>query len=433
MVVFIAGLWHLGSVVTSCVAEHHRTIGFDPEQETIKSLGRGIPPLSEPGLAEAIESGLQSGNLTFTNDRSSARQADVVWITFDTPVDSEDRADVDFVVREVEQLYPHLKNGSLVLVSSQVPSGFIRRLEASFATHASERTVSFAYSPENLRLGEALGIFRNPDRIVVGARTERDRAIIAELFRPFSENIVWMSPESAEMTKHAVNGFLATSVTFMNELAAICERVGADARDVERGLRSETRIGPRAYISPGTGIAGGTLARDIQFLTELGRREETPVNVISAVLISNDQHKAWTQRRLRSTLGDMRGKTAALLGLTYKPGTDTLRRSGAVELARSLNGLGVRVVAFDPAIQSLPTELRGVISLASSVKDALREADAAVIATEWPEFQDVSASAFIEMMRSPVILDPKRFLEATLAGDARIQYIAVGRAEHSVA
>jgi UDPglucose 6-dehydrogenase len=241
-----------------------------------------------------------------------------------------------------------------------------------------------------------------------------------------------MSPESAEMTKHAINGFLATSVTFMNELAAICERVGADAREVERGLRSESRIGPRAYLTPGTGFAGGTLARDIQFLTELGRREETPVDVIAAVLTSNDQHKGWAQRRLRNALGELRGKTVALLGLTYKPGTDTLRRSSAAELAQTLNDLGVRVTAFDPAVQALPAELREIIALKSSVAEALREADATVIATEWPEFRDIPASAFIEAMRSPVILDPKRFLEATLAEDARIQYVAVGRAAASL-
>jgi UDPglucose 6-dehydrogenase len=431
VIIFVAGLWHLGSVTAACMAKYHRTIGFDPQPETVAALQRGVPPLFEPQLAEAIDAGLRSGNLTFTSDRSAAREADVVWIAYDTPVDGKDRADVDFVAREVESLYPHLKDGALLLVSSQAPSGFIRRLEASFAAYASDSAVSFAYSPENLRLGEALQVFLRPDRIVVGVRAERDRALVAKLFAPISENIVWMSPESAEMTKHAINGFLATSVTFMNEIAAICERVGADAREVERGLRTESRIGSRAYVTPGTGFAGGTLARDIQFLTDLGRREATPVNVISSVLVSNEQHKAWVQRRLRSALGELAGTTVALLGLTYKPGTDTLRRSSAVELARDLHERDVRVSAFDPAVKSLPVELHGVVSLESSVEDALRAADAVVVTTDWPEFREISASTFIGAMRRPIIVDPKRFLESILADDARVRYIAVGRAAHA--
>lgn len=415
MNVTVVGLWHLGSVTAACLAAAgHSVVGLDFDERTVQRLQAGQPPVSEPGL-DAL---LKSPNLSFTTNIAEAvGDAHVVWITYDTPVDEDDRADVEFVVERATQLFPHLRDGTLVIVSSQLPVGTVRRLEEA----CRNKTVSFACSPENLRLGKAIEVFTKPDRVIVGVRGEADRARISELFRPFTDRIEWMSVESAEMTKHALNAFLATSVAFINEIAALCERVGADAKEVERGLKSETRIGPRAYLSPGGAFAGGTLARDIQFLTKVGAQHHVPTHLLASVKTSNDAHRQWVRRTLEALLGSLAGKTIAVWGLTYKPGTDTLRRSSAVELCQWLAQQGARVRAHDPAIKILPVELAKIIELAPSPADAVSGTAALVVATPWPDYLAVKVAP-------PIVVDPNRFLAKTLGNNPRVRYAAVGKA-----
>jgi UDPglucose 6-dehydrogenase len=315
-----------------------------------------------------------------------------------------------------------------VIVSSQVPVGTTKSLEGMFAREAKGRRVAFAYSPENLRLGKAIEVFTKPDRVVVGVRRDEDREAIARLLQPITTKIEWMSVESAEMTKHALNAFLATSVTFINEIAAICERVGADASEVARGLKSEARIGPGAYLSPGGAFAGGTLARDIMFLSQLGRDRQVPTDVLAAVKTSNDAHRQWAARRLSDVLEDVTGKTIAIWGLTYKPGTDTLRRSSAIELAQWLHAQGARVRAHDPAVKTLPASLSTRIELTPDPLAALDGADALVVATPWPAYKDVDAHAAADRLKHAVVLDANRFLGATLGAVPGIRYFSVGRA-----
>jgi UDPglucose 6-dehydrogenase len=311
-----------------------------------------------------------------------------------------------------------------VVIASQVPVCFVARMERRAAELGV--AVSFASVPENLRLGEALAIYRRPDRIVAGVRSDADRERLGAILAPFSTDVVWMSPESAEMTKHALNAFLATSVTFINEIAGVCERVDADVKDVERGLRTESRIGPRAYVSAGGGFAGGTLARDVRALTAVAEAERTPHDVLAGVLTTNALQQRWTDRALERELGAVRGARIAILGLTYKPGTDTLRRSDAVALARRLSAAGASVVAFDPAVRALPADLAGVIEPVAGIDAALDGADAVVIGTAWPEFRALGP-ARLRAMRRALVVDPRRFLEGELGGDAAIRYVGVGR------
>ena len=258
MKVVVFGLWHLGCVTAACCAEHFEVVGLDFTPEVIANLRRGRAPIFEPGLDELIQRGLNSKQLSFTTEEKEALAgANIIWICYDTPVDDNDVPDIDFVLARIERCIPCLHPGAIVLISSQMPAGTCRRLDEK---HAAKR-ISFACSPENLRLGDALKIFRNPDRIVAGVRDEETRGTLAKLFAPFArDRVLWMSPESAEMTKHGINAFLALSVTFANEIAQLCEAVGANAREVEQGLRSESRIGQKAYLRPGAAFAGGTLA-----------------------------------------------------------------------------------------------------------------------------------------------------------------------------
>lgn len=425
MNVTVFGLWHLGCVTAACTAgAQNHVIGLDLDEEVVRSLRAGKPPIQEPGLGELIAGELSAGRLSFTSDPAEALEgAEVLWVAFDTPVNEQDEADVDFVRRQVERIAPYLRPGTVVLISSQVPVGFTRSLQKT----AWSKPLHFAYSPENLRLGKAIEVFRHPERVVLGTSDDSIRPKLQALFAPFTDRIEWMSLESAEMTKHAINAFLATSVTFANELARLCEAVGADAKEVERGLKSEGRIGPKAYLSPGGAFAGGTLARDLQFLRKFGREHNVDTPLFDGVLAGNDRHKSWTRDKVRQLLEGIAQPVVAVLGLTYKPGTDTLRRSASVELCRWMARQGYRVQAHDPAIQELPQDLQADIRLSPAPDAALRGADLAIVATEWPDYRKLAADDFVRSMRRPAVIDSNWFLAALLGPDPRIRYVATGR------
>jgi UDPglucose 6-dehydrogenase len=426
MCITVYGLWHLGCVTAACLAEAgHRVIGLDADEVTVAGLRQGQPPLHEPGLTNLIGDMMERGTLSFTTSAAEAlREADILWIAFDTPVNDRDEADVSFVRQRLQAVAEHIRPGTLVLISSQVPVGFTRALERDW----SKRGLRYAYSPENLRLGKALDVFRKPERVIVGVNDPSARATLAALFTPFCPRIEWMSIESAEMTKHALNAFLATSVTFINEVARLCEVLGADAKEVERGLKSEARIGPRAYLGPGAAFAGGTLARDVRFLVDFGKQRQVDTPLCRGVLSSNDVHKSWLHDKVEYLLAGINAPVVATLGLTYKPGTNTLRRSASVEFCTWLHKRGVRVRAHDPAIESLPADLCGVMELCGSPGEALDGADVAVLATEWPDYRNLQAENFLERMRRPRIIDQNWFLASTLAGDRRLGYVATGKA-----
>jgi UDPglucose 6-dehydrogenase len=423
----VFGLWHLGTVTAACTAAAGiPTVAIDLDQERIARLARGEPPLYEPGLAELVRAGIAAATLSFSTDVECASGADIVWICHDTPVDEEDRADTDAVRRQVEMLFPHLKDGAVVLVSAQLPVGSAAALERNFAGQAKGRAVSFACSPENLRLGKAIEVFQNPGRIVVGVRDTRARAILEPLLGKFCQTIIWMSVESAEMVKHGLNSFLAMSVTFANELATVCEQVGADAAEVEKGLKSDPRIGSGAYIRPGPAFAGGTLARDVQFLRGLAKEHDLSLPVIEGVIESNRAHGQWAYRQLTRTLAPLAGRTIGVLGLAYKPGTSALRRSPSVELIQALLKDGARVQAFDPHVSRLPNELKPV-QLCVDARAVAAGADALVVGNESPEFRGLSADDVAGVMKGRVVLDPGRFLGAALGTDKRLSLISVGR------
>jgi UDPglucose 6-dehydrogenase len=427
MTIAVVGLWHLGCVTAACLASAGYTvIGLDDDAKVVRGLRNARAPLFEPGLEDLIQRGVQGGRLSFSSEPKDLASAEIVWVAYDTPIDEHDRADAETVIQRAAALFPYVGDGALVLISSQLPVGSTRRLEEIYRQVSPAGTATFAYSPENLRVGKAIESFTRPERMVVGVRAARDRQRIARLLRPFTESIEWMSVESAEMTKHALNAFLATSVAFINELAALCERAGADAKEVERGLKTDGRIGSRAYLSPGHAFAGGTLARDLSYLLDLGRAEAVPTHLFSGVRGSNHAHQEWPRRRLLEVVGDVRGRVIAVLGLTYKPGTDTLRRSSAVETCRWLSERGASVVAYDPVVRTLPIDLRACIDLRRSVPEVLRGAAAMIVGTEWPEFTSITADDLIGSMQQPIVLDPGRFLVAHLGSDERIRYLAVG-------
>ena len=328
MKIAIIGLWHLGCVTAACLAKFgHHVIGFDENENIIRDLKNGFAPLYEPGLNELIVAGQQSQCLFFTTEKNALIDFDVFWITYDTPVDEEDHADVIIVKNAVIALFPVMKNNVTLIISSQLPAGSIRELKEQHSIYTQTKKIYFACLPENLRLGQAIQVFTQPDRVIAGVDNDAIKPIIESVLQPIKDKIIWMSIESAEVAKHALNAFLAASVTFINEIAVLCESIGAKASEVEIALKSESRIGPKAYLRAGAAFAGGTLARDVNYLISLGKRYDIVTPFFSGILNSNVSHKQWLRRKITDTQKDVREKNIAVFGLSYKPGTNTLHPS----------------------------------------------------------------------------------------------------------
>lgn len=411
-------------MTAACAATRHDVVATDAERSTLELLRSGRTPIFEPGLDELIATDVAGGRLSFAPLAEAVANAEILWMAYDTPVDDNDVPDIAFARARADELR-RARPDALLLLSSQIPSGFCADLQAA---HQAEfgRRLRIAYSPENLRLGSALATFLDADRFVVGVDDPDDRALLDELFRSFGRPVVWMSVASAEVTKHAINGFLATSISFTNEIAAVCEATGADAADVERGLRSDARIGPTSYVKPGPGYAGGTLARDVRTLAMLGDRFTLPLPLLRAVAKSNDLNRAWLRRRLAAE-STLRGSTVAVIGLTYKGGTNTLRRSSAVELAQWLLSEGAIVKAYDPAITSLTgSGIEGAV-LEPSLAAVLAGANSVAIVNEVPGLRELAiADAASLMSPTPLVLDAPRILPKTFLSDPRVRYRSIG-------
>lgn len=426
----VYGLWHLGCVTAASLAQESdfEVYGLDSEAAVVQALQAGQPPLFEPGLAELIQAGLAAGRLRFTDDYATAlAQAEVLWVAFDTPVDEADRADVAFVEQQLDKAFPFIQSGTLIIISSQVPVGFSHRLKQRWQQRDPAKALTYCYSPENLRLGHALKSFRADDRIVVGLDDEAGRDRVSQVLGRFSPRLEFMRIESAEMVKHALNSFLAVSVAMINEIARLCEISGADAKEVERGLKSEGRIGPKAYLGPGAPFAGGTLARDLRFLTGLGQQAGLETPLLSGALASNELHKGWVQQTAAQVLDGLTAARVAILGLTYKAGTDTLRRSEAVNLGLWLAEQGCEVIFHDPVTPELPDYLAAHFGLTNDLDMALAQADLLVVATGWPVYREqISPARLSATMRRAAVIDQNRYLSAQLEGQPTIVYRAVG-------
>lgn len=427
----VYGLWHLGCVTAASLAgEHFQVRGLDGDAEIINNLKIGKPPILEPGLTELIAQGESAGYLSFTTDYEEAlAEADVVWVAFDTPVDEDDRADIEFLHQQLDAAFPYIRSGATIIISSQVPVGFTDGLRKQWQARDPYKELIYCYSPENLRLGTALTSFRAEDRIIAGLDDRQGRELVQSILSRFCPRLEWMSVRSAEMTKHALNSFLAVSVAMINEIARICEQTGADAKEVERGLKSESRIGPRSYLGPGGPFAGGTLARDLRFLVQLGEECRVQTPLLSGALASNDVHKNWVQDAAAALLNEVpRPPRVTVLGLTYKPGTDTLRRSEGVRLGLWLVEQGAEVFFHDPVVEHLPPGMAGKFQLTNNLIEALTGSDLLIVATGWPVYRDeIHPELLEETMRRVAVLDQNRFLAARLEDAPGVMYITVGK------
>lgn len=406
--VVVLGLWHLGCVTSACCSKYHNVIGFDFNQKVVDDLMQSTPPLFEPELQSKILCGLTNKMLSFTYDLTRISNADVLWVTYDTPVDDNDISDTNFVLQNLDKVMNHVSVDCTVIISSQLPVGTCSQLESNYPNH------SFVVIPENLRLGKAIESFEKPERIIVGLRHDSIKPKLYNLLGQFSCNLIFMKPESAEMVKHSINSFLALSITFINEIACICESVGADADEVSIGLKSEPRIGKKAYLKPGGPFAGGTLARDIISLMKVNDKNLIPL--ITSIKSSNDNHKKWVINKLDSLFDTLEGKRITILGLSYTNNTDTLRRSGAVELYDYFVKCNADIQVYDPLIKKLPEEYNRI-----KMVDILSPSDIIILYTERPIFKDINWELY-----NSTVIDVGGFLKSKLKQLNNINYFSVG-------
>jgi len=406
------GIWHLGETYSNGLAKiGHRVVGIDNNAKVIENLSKNIPPLPEPDLEELLEENQVAGKLSYTTNFSKVDGCDIVWLTFDTPVNDEDEVDPSPIWDGLIKCIPYLKEGALVAVSSQIPVGTSKKIQALIHEKRPELHFDYVYSPENLRLGEALHCFLEPGRVVVGAETESAFTKMEEVLGPLHAEIVRMAPASAEMAKHALNAFLATSLSFINDIADACEKSGADVLDVVRALRSDARVGQKAFLGPGLGFSGGTLGRDLKALMRFSKEEGFGVPVIEAAYLKNRSREEAIVEKLKGVLGGMDGKTIALFGLTYKPGTRTLRRSKSLIIAAELARRGARLRLQDPVVleEELPRISNAVFS--RDPYESGRGSEAIMLLTPWPEFKALDLVQLSQgMIGKKAFLDPWNLL-----------------------
>lgn len=425
----VVGIWHLGSVVSACLANlGYHVVGVDKDAKKVKNLIEGTPPLFEPGLEELIKANISQKRLSYTTDLSDgASGAGYVLITFDTPVDDNDEVDLSEIFDTATELAGYLEDNAIIVVSSQIPVGTCEQIKSVISQHNPEVKFDIAYSPENLRLGQAIDVFNNPERVVIGADSVLTLDKVEQLFAPVGAPMLRMNLRSAEMTKHALNAFLATSVSFANEIANLCDELGADALKVAEALRSDGRIGQKARLLPGLGFAGGTLARDLKALKNLGNKFGYETHLINGVLKVNEQQNNLVVKKLKKVYDSLEGLTIGILGLTYKAGTSTLRRSAALEIIGNLVDEGASVKAHDPKANLEEIKLHKEFEFCPDPYQVAKGADALVIITEWPEFKSLDFDLIKSTMKKPVLIDTKNMLDDEQMMGKRFLYIGVGR------
>ena len=429
--VCVIGIWHLGSVVSACLADlGYSVVGVDKDLEKVENLNKGVPPLFEPGLPELITKNIKLKQLAYTTDLWDAvRGSSHVLITFDTPVNEKDEVDLSEIFATTVELSRYLEKGSIIIVSSQVPVGTCEQIKSTIKQNNPSLDFDIAYSPENLRLGQAIQRFKSPERIVIGADSTSTLNKVEKFFDVISAPKVRMNLRSAEMTKHALNAFLATSISFINEIANLCDELGADALKVAAALRLDERIGQRAMLQPGLAFAGGTLARDLKVLKNLGDKLDYETYLIDGVLKVNEQQNKIVIRKLEKIYGSVKDLTVGILGLTYKAGTSTLRRSAALEIINELVSEGAVVKAYDPKADLGEVQLHKEFEFCTSPYEVAKDADALVIITEWPEFKELDFDLLKSTMKKPVLIDAKNMLDDGQMMEMGFLYLGVGRGQ----
>jgi UDPglucose 6-dehydrogenase len=428
----VIGTGYVGLVVGACLAETgNDVICADVDAGKVERLKKNELPIYEPGLESYVERNQAAGRLSFTTDVSWAiGEADVVFIAVGTPPDEDGSADLRHVLEVAKSIGASMRRELVVVTKSTVPVGTAARVAEVITRHASH-PFHMVSNPEFLKEGAAVDDFMKPDRVVLGAESDYARSVMAELYAPFVRTgrpIIFMDIPSAEMTKYAANAMLATRISFMNEIANLCERVGANVDLVRRGIGTDERIGP-SFLFPGPGYGGSCFPKDVQALVRTARENATQLSVLEAVESVNGRQKHRVAEKVLAALGaSVRGARVALWGLAFKANTDDMRESPALTIIEDLIAAGAQLVAHDPvAMPEARKRIGSSVEFAASSYDALQNADALVIATDWNEYRHPDFERMRTLLRRPLVVDGRNLYSPSKMQQNGFEYYSIGR------
>jgi UDPglucose 6-dehydrogenase len=432
MTICVVGVGYVGLVTGTCFAEFGNTVVcVDNDEQKIDALKQGIIPIYEPGLEEMIRRYQSVGRLNFTTDVAEAvEQSLAIFIAVGTPSDSEGSANLAFVYEVAETIGKLMKGYKVIATKSTVPVGTGKRIK-DIVSKNQEQKIPFdvVSNPEFLREGSAIEDFMRPNRVVIGTDSEQATAIMKDLYSPLyliETPFVVTNVETAEMIKYASNAFLATKISFINEMANICELVGADVHLVAKGMGLDKRIGPK-FLHPGPGYGGSCFPKDTRAILKLAESMGYRFRIVESVIEVNESQSSRMVEKIESTLGDLKGKRLGVLGLTFKPNTDDVRESPALKIITSLLDKGASVSAFDPAGMERSKQFLAEVNFGQNMYDVAEEADALILATEWNEFRGLDWDRMKSLLRSPLVFDLRNIYDPDRMKAKGFEYHCVGR------
>jgi len=436
--IVMIGSGYVGSVSGACLADFgNQVICVDTDAEKIESLKKGIIPIFEPGLDAVIERNIRSGRLSFTTDLADAlKECDVVFIAVGTPPADDGSADLVYVEAAARQIGALINTYTVIVDKSTVPIGTGRKVAAWTGEELAKRGQQVEFdvvsNPEFLREGSAVYDFTHPDRVVIGSDSERARKIMKDVYRSLYLNetpYIETNLESAEMIKYASNAFLAVKITFINEIANLCEETGANVQDVARAMGKDGRIGGK-FLHPGPGYGGSCFPKDTRALARIGRDHDVSQHIVEAAIEANERQKLRAAKKIETALGSLEGKTIAILGLAFKPNTDDMREAPAIAICEYLAKQGAKLRLYDPAaMKEAKWRLEAIktsIYFACDEYDAMQGADALVIATEWNQFRNIDLSKVKEFLASPYFFDLRSIYSPKEVTAAGLRYFGIG-------
>ncbi len=435
MKICMIGAGYVGLVSAACFSEFGWTVTcVDKDENRLNEMKQGRSPIYEPGLDDLLVRNMQAGRLLFSDDLGSAvSDADIVFLAVGTPMRRGDgHADLSYVYTAVEELAPHLTGFTVITTKSTVPVGTSREIERRLRAARPDAEYAVCSNPEFLREGSAIQDFTHPDRVLVGLDDDRARSVMEELYRPLSLRnapVIFVERESAELAKYAANAFLALKISFINEIADLCEEVGADVQEVATAIGKDRRIGDK-FLHPGPGYGGSCFPKDVSAIVRTAREAKSPLSIIEQVQTVNDERKLAMARRIeRGMGGSVRGKTIAVLGVTFKPNTDDMRDAPSLVIVPMLQERGATLKVCDPQGRKHAEDMLPGVSWCENAIEAVEGADAIVVLTEWNEFRALNLAEARKLMKSNYLVDLRNIFSGPAATKAGFIYSSIGRPE----
>ena len=428
----VIGTGYVGLVTGTCFAETgNQVICVDIDENKVKKMQAGVVPIYEPHLDVIFERNIKANRLTFTTDLAAGiKDAEIIFLALPTPPGEDGSADLSYILGVAEQLGKMITDYKVIVDKSTVPVGTAEKVHAAIVKNANCH-FDVVSNPEFLREGFAVDDFSKPDRVVIGTSSERAQKVMDQLYKPFVRQgnpIIFMDEKSAELTKYAANSFLATKITFMNEVANFCELVGADVDKVRIGIGSDDRIGKR-FLFPGIGYGGSCFPKDVQALVKSGKENNFEFEILNAVMAVNEEQKTVLMPKIKNFFrGDLKGKKIALWGLAFKPDTDDIREAPALYMIEALKAEGAIIAAFDPeAMENVKGVIGDAINYTANEYDALKDADALLICTEWGIFRNPDFDKMATLLKDKVVFDGRNLFDVEEMNARGYSYYSIGR------